>query len=250
MGKDAPIDILLKLMAPQVRDQTKLSLDLDEIQIIGEILNIEHLKVVTKEEWAAVSSSQSKNSYRSEIRSAIAHCLNAHSSHSDPNQSPSAFNTWAHLLDTGKLPVTEGWSISISHCAHIGGFALAPAPHRLGFDIEDLERLKKKPDLIQRVATPNDLSQTPHLELLWSAKEALFKSLNSYPQTSPFRQPKTLSEVETTGWRHVSKKLEAQLELFTFKGQNPKNAELIPGSGVVFIKSSLVYAFFNSFSST
>ncbi len=105
------------------------------------------------------------------------------------------------LTDLKKLPVTDRLFISISHCPEFGCFVISSKP--VGLDVERLDRLKK--EIIQRVCTEKELSEAPEPQLLWSAKEAVFKCSHLY---------KVLSDAKIDQWQT------SQNETFQFSNAN------------------------------
>lgn len=105
------------------------------------------------------------------------------------------------LTDLKKLPVTERFFISISHCPEFGCFVVSSKP--VGLDVERLDRLKK--EIIERVCTEKELADAPEPQLLWSAKEAVFKCSHVY---------KVLSDAKIDQW------IPSQNETFQFSNAN------------------------------
>ncbi len=105
------------------------------------------------------------------------------------------------LTDLKKLPVTEKFFISISHCPEFGGFVICTKP--VGFDVERLDRLKK--EIIERVCSEKELADAPEPQLLWSAKEAVFKCSHLY---------KVLSDAKIDQWQT------SQNDMFQFSNGN------------------------------
>jgi hypothetical protein len=99
--------------------------------------------------------------YRKEIRKGILDYLHRH----HPDQV--ADSIW----DLNSPPLLKSLFVSISHCKGMGGFALST--QALGFDVEDTTRISQQ--VIDRVSTEEELKACPEFELLWPAKEAVFK---------------------------------------------------------------------------
>lgn len=77
---------------------------------------------------------------------------------------------------------------SLSHTENVGVFVLDSAP--VGVDFENRARIKKP--IVERICQPNEMSLNSNFQLLWSAKEAAFKSV-------PFIiQPKMFTEITVT----------------------------------------------------
>ena len=98
------------------------------------------------------------------------------------------------LLTPGMPPQLPFVSVSISHCAFMGGFVTCrsdfldtPLPilksastnkrASIGFDLEELRRAKEK--TVLRVSNQTELNHAPSPSALWSAKEAAYKSIGS-----------------------------------------------------------------------
>jgi hypothetical protein len=106
--------------------------------------------------------------------------------------------------DLEKRPINAAWSLSISHTDGLGGFVALRSPDRIGFDIEVPSRIQ--PNLIQRLSSPTELAAAPQLRLLWTAKEAVFKSLPSSIQ------PKVMSHIQIRDWARDHRKSGPGLE--------------------------------------
>lgn len=111
---------------------------------------------------------------------------------------------WGALRDNHRLSlhtaVEQFREFSISHAPEAGGFvAVAPDSSRtlpVGFDIEVTERVKAI--VVKRVM--NDSDDVPlrvPQSLIWSAKEAAFKSMKGP------NQPPVISEIMTFAWKRV-----------------------------------------------
>ena len=84
----------------------------------------------------------------------------------------------AQLLNIGGKPKGSIVALSISHTRSIGVFLFTfDKSLSIGFDIENKNRVTKK--VIERVSSKEELSQAPEVSLLWTAKEAGFKSLSA-----------------------------------------------------------------------
>ena len=82
------------------------------------------------------------------------------------------------LLTLGNLPQVPFASLSVSHSSFIGGFIISSNNQiSLGFDLEQAGRAKERTAL--RIASnEEELHQSPSPSALWSAKEAIYKSIH------------------------------------------------------------------------
>jgi 4'-phosphopantetheinyl transferase len=88
-------------------------------------------------------------------------------------------------------PVTlpgRGWSCSVTHSGPFAAVAVAPAPTRVGVDLE-VACPPEWPDLLARVLAPGEVAPADGAEFLsrWVAKEALLKATHhglTLPMTS------------------------------------------------------------------
>lgn len=113
--------------------------------------------------------------------------------------------------DLSKLPKSKKWSISISHAANFGGWVALPLPARIGFDVEEGRRIS--PAVIERMSTPQEITDCPSPAFLWCAKEAYFKALAQ-------DQPQAITQLNILDWN----KLES--DFYSFKAMPHK-----PGQG-------------------
>lgn len=97
------------------------------------------------------------------------------------------------LKNLSRRPHFPEFTISVSHCPIAGGFVLCPT-HRfqLGLDLEEAKRINLK--LLTRTHTTDEISIAPQPHLLWSCKEAIFKSMQGF-------QPKTLTQITISQWK-------------------------------------------------
>lgn len=78
-----------------------------------------------------------------------------------------------NVLDLDKLPKSDKFFVSISHCKALGGYALN-LKEPIGFDVEEKERLTA--ENITRISTEQERQIFgEHQNYLWSIKEAAFK---------------------------------------------------------------------------
>lgn len=98
------------------------------------------------------------------------------------------------ISDLSRPPRSASHSISISHTIALGGWVSVSRPWQVGFDIESTARITEA--LITRMATANEIASSPRHELLWGAKESLFKALAE-------QQPRTASQVQIGPWKDL-----------------------------------------------
>ena len=118
-----------------------------------------------------------------------------------------------NLLTPGFPPQLLFASISISHCAFLGGFVISssevgnelslvlkPSSAKrqifIGFDVEELGRAKEK--TVLRISNQEELNKAPSPSALWSAKEAAYKSL------SLLRKGTYIKDISIFDWQLVS----------------------------------------------
>ncbi len=83
---------------------------------------------------------------------------------------------------------------SLSHTEDVGVFVLDSSP--VGVDFENRVRIQKS--VVERICQDKELTLDPNFQLLWSIKEAAFKSV-------PFIvQPKSVTDVIVTGLNNVT----------------------------------------------
>ena len=131
------------------------------------------------------------------------------------------------LLDLLKVPQHSDLSISLSHTKTYSCFGWCPKPSAIGVDIEDLTRLKSS--LIARVASPSEMSTAPRWELLWSCKEAVFK---------------TVPAVNVLSFVEIFDFLPLQNEVWRFRARETKTQTVLQGYGEVRLILGHTLAFF------
>ena len=133
------------------------------------------------------------------------------------------------ISELDKIPELKSGFLSISHCFDVGGFAYSTGLP-LGFDVEITSRVTNS--IINRVASPQELKSAPSAASLWTAKEAIFKSLRT------FKQPQVVSQIETS-W--ISSGV-SQVEMFTLNKASDFTSRL--GKGCVIHHRTHSYAIF------
>ena len=94
------------------------------------------------------------------------------------------------ILNLEALPFAQNLFFSISHNKSVGGYATCD--QIIGFDLEEISRLSI--DTISRVCTSSEMAACPDFRLLWSAKEAAFKTS---------KQLLVMADIEITSWMQV-----------------------------------------------
>jgi len=102
----------------------------------------------------------------------------------------------AEHLNLDKLPKSDHFFISISHCKSLGGYALN-LKEPIGFDVEQKDRLKK--DTLERISKPEERALFPqsHVNCLWPIKEAAFKRFEGGVDVISDAQVVKVKEVST-----------------------------------------------------
>jgi hypothetical protein len=106
------------------------------------------------------------------------------------------------LLVPGHLGGLQRGFFSISHCPLFGGYVLQEAPlvgRSIGFDLEQASRVS--PEIVNRISTPSEMTDSPDPASLWTAKESLYKSLPDGIQ------PAAISGVRVSDWSVLSDNL-------------------------------------------
>lgn len=80
------------------------------------------------------------------------------------------------IWDLESPPVLKTLKVSISHCHKMGGFVVCSRP--VGFDVEETSRIT--PRLLERITTEEERKRCPEPEILWTAKESIFKCVSQY----------------------------------------------------------------------
>lgn len=80
------------------------------------------------------------------------------------------------IWDLETPPVFKNLKVSISHCKGMGGFVVCS--RSVGLDIEEKSRLSIP--IVERISLAEELKSAPVWELLWPAKESVFKCDSQY----------------------------------------------------------------------
>ena len=134
----------------------------------------------------------------------------------------------AELLDLLKIPQHPQLSISLSHTAAYHTLCWCLLPARVGIDIEALDRHKSA--VLARVSSASELAAVPREDLLWSCKEAVFKTF------SP--RYKVISSVEIFDW------LTLENETWQFRARDLHSQTALNGRGEVRLILGHSLAFF------
>ncbi len=91
----------------------------------------------------------------------------------------------------------SAWKSSVSHCRAAGGFVSFTKDQHCGFDIEEIDRVSDH--VVKRICREeSEFTSAPGAALLWSAKEAAYKSLRD------LQQPPAISAVLIYDWKAIS----------------------------------------------
>ena len=178
---------------------------ISEIAILDDILE---LNLVLSEKY----SSQEKN-YQLSIRNKIIEMNAVGLSAED------VFN----LKNLNTPPRLKEKSVSISHCASLGGFI--SSSQFVGFDIEEIPRIKT--DVIQRVSQDIEMKSAPQLFYLWPAKESAFKALSLHRSEKPV----VISDLRIQNWKEIQSNFGS---FYSFEAFHSDNLTMKQGHGYVF----------------
>lgn len=189
--------------------------DYDEVR---RVLGLNSLHIEVRSEWASLETN-SRVAIRSRLKTL----------------------TGIDFSDLARLPRSERFSISISHCPSWGGFAMCEESGVvLGFDLEEPGRVSES--TVRRISNESELSLSPTPAYLWVAKEAAFKSLRG-PQ-----QPAVTSRIEIRA-PGPSVDVRGNLRLWSYETSLTPDGK-IDGRGVVFEISGVLAALFTKAAST
>lgn len=146
----------------------------------------------------------------------------------------------ARLLDLSHPPRLAHHPISISHCPIAGGFCVSEDVLSLGFDLEDLSRIKAS--VVARISDPNELQAAPSAALLWLAKEASYKALLGPDQ------PRVMAMIKISEWRSlpVPQGIESFWSFTADLLATDGSKRQIAGQGTTLCISALGFGFFVS----
>jgi hypothetical protein len=155
--------------------------------------------------------------YRKQIRDHIV----------DTYKSQLADNEISEIKNLNLIPKSEKIFFSISHHYKTGGYTACSVAH--GFDIELKSRISNQ--IIHRVSTPDEISESPNIQFLWCAKEAAFKAMSSAHLT--------ISDVCCTGWTSQIK-----TDLWMFALKSSEDFDLNRNKGFVFQDQNQIISIF------
>ncbi len=124
--------------------------------------------------------SETSQDYRTELRQVLNNTLLAEQIATDPN-----------ILNLEYWPEHRELSINLSHSLKASCFGWCTKPSSMGVDIESVSRLNAQ--TLKRVCTTDEVESAPYIPHLWTAKEAVYKSLR--------KKEIVLSTVEILDWR-------------------------------------------------
>lgn len=115
---------------------------------------------------------------------------------------------------------------SLSHTDDVGVFTFDS--HPVGVDFENCDKVKK--EIVARVSRPTELKLNSNFQIMWSIKEAAFKSI-------PFMiQPKIVSEIRIESIVHIDKPALPGYEIFRFTASVVRKPKILIG-GIVLTNS-------------
>lgn len=143
---------------------------------------------------------------------------------------------WASTTDDHRAEIRaalgEAREFSISHCPMAGGYvALNPGSSlkSLGLDLEVFSRIRKP--VVERIRNPKEeFPQHLPFQLLWSAKEAAFKSLKGR------EQPSVVGHAITLHWREIA----PDLWRFSFFSQTFGNPSFPYQGGYIWLEGEML----------
>ena len=182
-------------------------------------LKLENTKIDIRPEWRAGGPD-----YRQTLRSAAQKSIEEHARGVQSWVVPN--NLLQIFTDLNQPPQAPGLTCSISHCPLAGGFVFAlNAKYQLGLDLENAKNVKS--EIVMRISNPHEVETAPSPAIMWTAKEATFKSL-----LGP-HQPAVLSAVRLVNWQQLA----PGIWLFTSDIQGLSSAQL---QGVVQQEKDLI----------
>ena len=166
------------------------------------------------------------------------------------------------LLTPGVPPKIPFASVSISHCAFMGGFIIFPFPAlSVGFDLEEQGRAKENTAL--RISNKNEIKKSPSPSVLWSAKESAYKSISQLqdhiyikpqdhtyikPQDHTYIKPQDhiyIGQISIFDWQYASiprTKTKGNCHLQVYDYQFKTENKNINGKGHINIMGNIVMA--------
>ncbi len=125
-------------------------------------------------------------------------------------------------------------SLSVSHSSVMGGFIISPATQvSLGVDLEQAGRAKKR--TVLRIANEEELHQSPSPSFLWSAKEAIYKSIHPFQKTISIKQ---IFVFDWTPIQETNKSDTLKTYDYRFEVNNIKGKGFVCSSGKIVIAVS------------
>ena len=188
-----------------------MALTNSEFQWVSRELGLPSLHLEIRPEWAS-SHTNSRQAIRRKLKAL----------------------TGIDFSELGRLPKSERFSISISHCPTVGGFALSEEINfTLGLDLEVPERVRR--ETVARVSIDAELAAAPTPAHLWVAKEAAFKSLRGP------HQPTTMSGLEIRASRQGPHNAQTKGSAETLGNLRPWGYEVLLGNGHKLAGKGLVF---------
>ena len=138
-----------------------------------------------------------------------------------------SYEEQVQILNLDLIPSSRSVNISISHCPDLGGYVASN--EKVGFDIEDPSRLKQ--EIIQRVATPEEIALTHNSKMLWTMKEAALKALHNI-------------NLIITDIQIIQIESHSETELWTYRAHSAKALDLKLNKGYFFEKNNLFFSIY------
>jgi len=132
------------------------------------------------------------------------------------------------LLDLNRRPFHPDVNLSLSHCRDAGLIGWVSKPLKIGVDVEQLARIESH--LVRRVSTREEMDISPRFELLWSSKEAAFKSRSDAIEV--------ISSVEVFDWQGLGD------DTWSFKTRLAHDKTTTLGTGEIRLIQGHTVAFF------
>lgn len=173
----------------------------------AQLLSLPNLKIGLDPAWAST-----QKNHRQLLRTGILNAVQATAADQES------------ILNLNRVPRPQAFKVSISHSPDLGGFALCHGEVEIGFDIENLLRIKTP--IVARVSSKYELESAPFAAALWSAKESALKAVDHGQGTN------LISEISISAWKNLSKNL--------WEYSATKSKTSLSLQGLIYKKDSLI----------